>query len=248
VTASNPELVRSKRILLKISGEFLCGKDASSGVDPSSAAPIIDEIAEAARSGVEIALVVGAGNLIRGKQLAGGLDPVAADMMGMLATVINAVAVCDLLNTQGINASVLNALGTFATTEAYNPFEARKRLDCGEVVILAGGTANPYVTTDTTAVIRALEIKADLCLKATKVDGVYSADPLKDPSAKRFKELTYDEVLERALEVMDLTAITLARSENLALVVFSLREQGNLKRVIEGKDTGTRIKGGQNGG
>jgi uridylate kinase len=231
-----------RRILLKLSGEALAG-DAEYGVDPRVLRRVATEVIEAQASGVEIGLVLGGGNLFRGEQLArlGMVKRVTGDHMGMLATVMNALAFRDALVALGVRATVLSAIAISGIAEAYATEQAVARLGAGEIVLFAGGTGNPFFTTDSAACLRAIEIDADLVLKATKVDGVYSTDPTRDPDAQRFDKLSYDEVIARDLRVMDLTAICLCRDHRLPIVVFDMAQAGALQRIVAGESLGTLI-------
>ncbi|MFO7594600.1 MAG: UMP kinase [Pseudomonadota bacterium] len=233
-----------KRILLKLSGEALMGEQ-DFGIDPAVVQRISAEIAEAVKAGVEVGLVIGGGNIFRGVSLASsGMERATADHMGMLATVINALSVQDGLEKAGMTVRVMSALPIHQVCEDYARRRALRHLEKGRVVIMAAGTGNPFFTTDSAATLRGIEINADLVLKATKVDGVYSADPMKDKSASRYSRLTYDEVLERQLGVMDLTAIVLCRDHNLPLRVFNMNKSGALMRIIRGEDEGTLVERG----
>jgi len=233
-----------KRILLKLSGEALMGEQ-DFGIDPAVILRISEEIAEAVNAGVEVGLVIGGGNIFRGVSLAsGGMERATADHMGMLATVINALSVQDGLEKAGVAVRVMSALPIQQVCEDYVRRRAIRHLEKGRVVIMAAGTGNPFFTTDSAATLRGIEINADLVLKATKVDGVYSADPKKDPTATRFSRLTYDEVLQRQLGVMDLTAIVLCRDHNLPLRVFDMNKAGALMRILHGEDEGTLVERG----
>lgn len=233
-----------KRILLKLSGEALMGAQ-DFGIDPAVIKRISSEIAEAVNAGVEVGLVIGGGNIFRGVSLAsGGMERATADHMGMLATVINALSVQDGLEKAGVPVRVMSALPIHQVCEDYVRRRAIRHLEKGRVVIMAAGTGNPFFTTDSAATLRGIEINADLVLKATKVDGVYSADPKKDPSATRYSRLTYDEVLQRQLGVMDLTAIVLCRDHNLPLRVFDMNKGGALMRILHGEDEGTLVERG----
>ena len=233
-----------KRILLKLSGEALMGEQ-DFGIDPAVVQRISKEIAEIVNAGVEVGLVIGGGNIFRGVSLAsGGMDRATADHMGMLATVINALSVQDGLEKAGVTVRVMSALPIHQVCEDYARRRAIRHLEKGRVVILAAGTGNPFFTTDSAATLRGIEINADLVLKATKVDGVYNADPMKDASATRYSRLTYAEVLERQLGVMDLTAIVLCRDHNLPLRVFNMNKPGALMRIMRGEDEGTLVERG----
>lgn len=233
-----------KRILLKLSGEALMGGQEF-GIDPAVIKRISLEIAEAVNAGVEVGLVIGGGNIFRGVSLAsGGMERATADHMGMLATVINALSVQDGLEKAKVPVRVMSALPIHQVCEDYVRRRAIRHLEKGRVVIMAAGTGNPFFTTDSAATLRGIEINADLVLKATKVDGVYSADPMKDPTASRYTRLTYDEVLQRQLGVMDLTAIVLCRDHNLPLRVFDMNKSGALMRILRGEDEGTLVERG----
>ena len=236
---------RYKRVLLKLSGEALQG-DGDWGVDYDLLAGISRQVREVRELGVEIALVIGGGNMIRGAEEAAraGIDRASADYMGMLATVINALAMQGVLEKLGSFTRVMSALEMHQVAESYIRRRAVRHLEKGRIVIFAGGTGNPYFTTDTTAALRAMEIGAEVLLKATKVDGVYSADPVTHPRARKFKELTYIDVLKKRLAVMDTTAISLCMDNNLPIVVFNLKKKGNLMRLLRGEHIGTVVQGG----
>jgi uridylate kinase len=232
-----------RRLLLKLSGEALAG-EAGFGIDPAVVARLCTDIAAARQMGAQIALVVGGGNLFRGAALAAaGLDRVTGDQMGMLATVMNGLAVRDLLRQVGVPALVYSAIELPGVAERFHRDTAVAALDRGEVAVFVAGTGNPFFTTDTAACLRGIEIRAEAVLKATKVDGIYNADPLLDRSAKRFDALTYDEVLQRDLRVMDLTAICLCRDHGMPLVVFDMAAAGALTRLLNGEKVGTRVSG-----
>ncbi len=234
---------RYRRILLKLSGEALMGS-ASFGISPEVMFSLAKEIARVHELGVQMGIVIGGGNIFRGVAgAAKGLDRTQADYMGMLATVINALALQDALEFHKVPARVLSALEIRAVAEPYIRGRAMRHLEKGRVVVFAAGTGNPFFTTDTAAALRALEIKAEVLFKATKVDGVYSADPMKDPAAQRFDFLTYDEVLERGLRVMDATAISLAKEYGLPVLVFSMQEPGNILKAVCGERVGTLVGG-----
>lgn len=236
---------RYKRVLLKLSGEALQG-DGERGIDYSVLANVARQVREVHELGVEAALVIGGGNIIRGSEEAkhAGLDRASADYMGMLSTVINALALQVVLEKLGAFTRVMSALEMRQVAESYIRRRAVRHLEKGRIVIFAGGTGNPYFTTDTTAALRAMEIGAEVLLKATKVDGVYSSDPVKHPRAKKFKELSYIEVLKKRLKVMDTTAVSLCMDNSLPIVVFNLNKKGNLMRLIKGEDIGTIVKEG----
>jgi uridylate kinase len=232
---------RFKRILLKLSGEALMGP-AGFGIDAATLEGIAAEVTEVRALGVEVAIVIGGGNIFRGLAAsAHGMDRASADYMGMLATVMNSLALQDALERAGVNTRVLSAIEMQELCEPYIRRRAMRHLEKGRVVIFAAGTGNPYFTTDTAASLRAMEIHADIVMKATKVDGVYDRDPKKHPDAKRFHRLTYLEVLQRNLQVMDSTAISLCRDNKLAIVVFDLRVRGNIRRVVSGESIGTLV-------
>jgi uridylate kinase len=230
-----------RRIVLKLSGEALAGSQGF-GIDP----PVLDRIGEEVRDvtdlGVQVAIVIGGGNIFRGVAAsAAGMDRATADYMGMLATVINALALQDALEKAGVQTRVLSAIEMRAVAEPYIRRRAIRHLEKGRVVIFAAGTGNPFFTTDTAGALRAVEIGADAIIKATKVDGVYSADPKRDPAAKRLERLTYIEVLNRGLGVMDTTAISLCMDNKLPIVVFDLMEAGNIKRIVLGEPVGSIV-------
>ena len=232
-----------ERVLLKLSGEALGSADGGHGLDPESVARIARQIAVVASSGVQVAIVVGGGNILRGGEFGRvSGQRASADYMGMLATVINALALCDALESQGLPTRVMTAIEIRQVAEPFLRRVALSHLAKGRAVILAAGTGNPFFTTDTAAALRAAELGCEVLLKATKVDGVYSADPKKDPHARRFEELSYMDVLSKRLRVMDGTAITLCMENRLPVVVFDLFEEGNLERVVRGEDLGTRIR------
>ena len=230
-----------QRVLLKLSGEALLG-DQAYGIDPKVIQRVASEIAELVAMGVEVGLVIGGGNIFRGAGLAeAGMDRVTADHMGMLATVINALALQDALEREDATARVMSALSIHQVCEDYIRRRAIRHMEKGRVVIFAAGTGNPFFTTDTAASLRAIEIGADVLIKATKVDGVYSADPLKDPDAERYGSLSFDRVLSERLQVMDATAIVMCRDNNLPLVVFNLNNSGDLVRIVAGESLGTAV-------
>ena len=230
-----------RRILLKLSGEALMGSQGF-GVDPVTAARIAEEVEEVRKLGVEVAIVVGGGNFIRGVVASeSGIDRVVADHMGMLATVINGLALQDALEKRGCNTRVTTAIEMREIAEPFIRRRAIRHLEKGRVVIFAAGTGNPYFSTDTAAALRAMEIKAEVILKATKVDGVYDADPQKVPDAKMFSRINYLDVLSRGLKVMDTTAISMCMDNSLPIIVFNLNVPGNLKRVILGEKVGSLV-------
>jgi uridylate kinase len=235
--------LRYKRILLKISGEAMMG-DKGYGIDSYTVDFIAKEIKETVSRGVEVAIVIGGGNIFRGVEASvEGIERASADYMGMLATVINALALQNSLEKNGIPTRVQSAIEMKELTEPYIRRRAIRHLEKGRTVIFAAGTGNPYFTTDTAAALRAMEIDADVILKATKVDGIYSSDPLKDPTAKKYTTVTYIDMLKRGLGIMDSTAVSLCMDNNLPIVVFNLRGKGNIRKIIEGKKIGTLVKG-----
>jgi len=232
-----------RRVLLKLSGEFLSG-DSGVGVSPDATMSLAQEIAAALSRGVQLAIVVGGGNFWRGAQHGRGMDPATADYVGMLGTVMNAMALQDALERSGVDTRVQTAISMQAVAEPYIRRRALRHLEKGRTVIFGGGTGNPFFTTDTTAVLRALEIDADMVLMAkNNVDGVYSDDPRTNPEAERFDTLTYLEVLNQGLQVMDATAVSLCMGRNLPITVFDIFAEGNLRRLLAGERVGTLISG-----
>jgi uridylate kinase len=232
-----------QKILLKLSGEALAG-DQGFGIDPAVIQGIAEEVRDVSRLGVEVALVIGGGNIFRGLAASSrGMDRASADYMGMLGTVMNSLAMQDALEKLGVITRVQSAIEMQAVAEPYIRRRAMRHLEKGRVVIFAAGTGNPYFTTDTAASLRAMEIGADVILKATKVDGVYDSDPKMNPSAVKFESLTYLDVLERGLQVMDATATSLCMDNQLPIVVFDLTVSGNIMRVVMGENIGTIVKG-----
>ncbi len=230
-----------KRVLLKLSGEALQGKQ-DYGVDPDVVEDIAAQLKEVKALGVQLAIVIGGGNIFRGFQGENrGMDRATADYMGMLATVINSMALQDALERKGVFTRVQTAIAMHSVAEPYIRRRAIRHLEKDRIVILAGGTGNPYFTTDTTAALRAIELGAEVILKATKVDGIYSAYPVKNKSAKRFQKLRYMDVLRKELKVMDSTAISLCMDNNLPIIVFDLLKQGNIRRVVTGQNIGTIV-------
>lgn len=231
-----------RRVLLKISGEALMGEQ-SYGIDVNVARSVAEELKAVYHLGVQVAVVVGGGNIFRGvSKSAGNMDRAAADYIGMLATVMNGVVLQDALEKIDVDTRVLSAIDIPQLAEPFIRRRAVRHLEKGRVVIFAAGTGNPYFTTDSAAALRALEIKADVIMKATKVDGVYSADPIVDTTAELFNEITYRQVLERGLKVMDASAISLCMDNNLPIVVFNMREHGNIQRVVMGeRGVGTKV-------
>jgi uridylate kinase len=231
-----------KRILLKLSGEALAG-DKGSGFDFERVKTFCDEIQQAVDMGVSVGLVIGGGNMVRGAQLAAmGMDRVAADYMGMLGTVINALALQDVLEKTGLDTRVMTAIRMEELAEPYIRRRALRHLETGKVVIFAAGTGNPYFSTDTAAALRAIQIKADVIIKATSVDGVYSADPKKNPDARLYEQISYRDVMLEELGVMDQTAVTLCKENNLPLIVLNIHQKGAVARAIRGERVGTIVK------
>jgi len=231
-----------RRVLLKLSGEALMG-DAPYGIDPAVTSQIAKEIAEVRADGVEVSVVIGGGNLFRGLAAsAKGMDRATADYMGMLATVINALALQDACEHAGVPTRVLTAIEMRQIAEPFIRRRAVRHLEKGRVVVFAAGTGNPYFTTDTAAALRAMEMRADVILKGTKVDGIYTADPMLDADATKYDTISYLQVLEKRLKVMDATAISLCMDNKLPIVVFNLRTAGNLRRVIMGEPVGTVVR------
>ena len=230
-----------KRILLKLSGESLAG-ESKQGINTERLAQYAEQIKKIAQKGVQIGIVIGGGNIFRGLSGAQkGFDRVKGDQMGMLATVINALALASALESIGQPVRVLTSIRMEPIGDFYSPAKAQRLLDKGNVVILAGGTGAPYFTTDTGSSLRALEIKADIMFKGTRVDGIYTADPEKDPTATKFTEITYDEVISRGLKVMDITATAMAKENGLPIYVFNMDQYGNLEKVINGEAIGTMV-------
>jgi uridylate kinase len=243
---SSPDSVASpapayRRILLKLSGEALMGEQRF-GIDPAVATQIAREVAEVRRLGVEVAIVIGGGNIFRGVAAsARGMDRATGDYMGMLATCINSLALQDALEHEGVTTRTMTAIEMRAIAEPFIRRRAERHLEKGRVVIFAAGTGNPYFTTDTAAALRAMEIRAGVILKATKVDGIYTADPVKHPDAERFESITYLKVLELGLQVMDATAISLCMDNKMPIIVFNLRTPGNIRRVVLGEHVGSLV-------
>lgn len=234
-----------RRVLVKFSGEALMGEQ-SFGLDPAVVQRVAGDIAGIAGAGVEVAVVVGAGNIFRGVSLsASGMDRAAADQVGMLATVINALSLQEAVEREGVPARVMSALSVRQVCEDYVRRDAVAHLEAGRVVVLAAGTGNPFFTTDSAAALRGVELHADLVLKATKVDGVYSADPVRDPSATRYSRLSYDQALQERLGVMDATALILCRDHGLPLRVYDMNKPGALERIVRGEDEGTLVEAGE---
>ncbi len=230
-----------KRILLKLSGESLMGEQGY-GIDAKRVADYAEQIKQVVESGVQVAIVIGGGNIFRGLSgAAKGVDRVKGDQMGMLATVINSLALSSSLETHGQPAQVFTAINMFPIGEHYSKWKAIEAMNAGKVAILAGGTGNPFFTTDTGSALRGVEVEADVMLKGTRVDGIYTADPEKDPTATKFSEITYDEIYNRGLKVMDLTATTLCKLNNLPIIVFDMDTKGNLMKVMNGEPIGTLV-------
>lgn len=241
MTMTNANPIRYKRILLKYSGEALMG-NSQFGIDPAVLDRIANEVAELIHLGIEVGLVLGGGNLFRGKALSKvGLGRVTGDHMGMLATVMNALALRDALERIDLPARIMSAIPMLGVVDPYHRRKAITHLRDGQVVIFAAGTGNPFFTTDSAACLRAIEIGADIVLKATKVDGIYSEDPLKNPNAERYSFLTYSEVLNKGLQVMDATAICLCQEHGMALQVFNMGEANALKKIVSGIQVGTIV-------
>ncbi len=230
-----------RRVLLKLSGEALMGEDAF-GINPSTIGSIVEDIGEVQQMGVQLAIVIGGGNIFRGDALgASGMDRATADYMGMMATIMNAMALQDAMINAGIQARVQSALKVEQVVEPYIRPKAMRYLDEGKIVIFAAGTGNPFFTTDTAAALRGSEMGAEVVLKATKVDGVYSADPKKDPKAVRYSKISFDDALARNLQIMDATAFALCRDQGLPIRVFNISRPGALKRAVSGEDEGTLV-------
>ncbi|WP_346856270.1 UMP kinase [uncultured Draconibacterium sp.] len=234
-------MAKYKRILLKLSGESLMG-DQQYGIDQNRLSDYAEEIAEIVKSGVQVGIVIGGGNIFRGLSgAAKGFDRVKGDQMGMLATVINSLALNSALVNAGVKSKVLTAIRMEPVGEYYSKEKAVEALSNGEVVIISGGTGNPYFTTDTASALRGIEIEAELMLKGTRVDGIYTADPEKDPGATKFDKISFDEIYNRNLRIMDLTATTLCKENNLPIYVFNMDEKGNLQKVMQGDEIGTLV-------
>ena len=233
--------MKYKRILLKLSGEALMG-DLQYGIDPNMLKQYAQQIKEVAELGCEVAIVIGGGNIFRGVQgVASGMDRVQGDYMGMLATVINSMALQGALEDAGVNTRLQTAIRMEQIAEPFIKRRATRHLEKGRVVIFGAGTGNPYFTTDTAAVLRAIETQADVILKGTRVDGIYTADPEKDPTAEKFETISYQEVYDKNLKVMDMTAFTLSEENNLPIIVFDMNTQGNLRKLIFGENVGTLV-------
>jgi uridylate kinase len=234
------------RILLKLSGEALAGEQKY-GIDPQTITSIASEIKEVVALGTQVALVIGGGNIFRGLAASSkGMDRASADYMGMLATMINSLAMQDALEKAGVDTRVQSAIEMREVAEPYIRRRAIRHLEKGRVVILGAGTGNPYFTTDTAASLRAMEIGAEVIMKGTKVDGVYSADPMKDPNAFKYSQLSYIDVLKKGLQVMDATATSLCMDNNLPIIIFNIKTSGNIIKVVLGEEIGTIVKGDKN--
>ena len=234
--------MKYNRILLKISGEALTGTQQY-GIDSDRLTMYAEEIKKATEHGVQIAVVIGGGNIFRGLQgTTSGTDRVQGDYMGMLATVINSLALQGALQNMGVKTKLMGGLSIEPIVEKMNKITAIRYLEEQYVVIISGGTGNPYFTTDTASALRGIEIEADIMLKGTRVDGIYTADPEKDPNAVKFQTLTYDQAYEKNLKIMDLTAFTLCKENNLPMYVFNMNEKGNLLKVLQGEDIGTLVR------
>lgn len=233
--------MKYKRVLLKLSGEALMGNQQY-GIDPQRLNDYAEEIAAAVKAGAQIAIVIGGGNIFRGLQGASkGMDRIQGDYMGMLATVINSMAIQSTLQSKGVKAALLSGLYIDRIADSMSSAKAIKLLEDGYVVVIGGGTGNPFFTTDTGSALRAVEVKADIILKGTRVDGIYTADPEKDPTAKKFETITYDEAYNRNLKVMDLTAFTMCKENNMPMLVFDMNTKGNLTKVLNGENIGTLV-------
>ena len=233
--------MKYKRVLLKLSGEALMGNQQY-GIDPQRLDDYAEEIAAAVKAGAQIAIVIGGGNIFRGLQGASkGMDRIQGDYMGMLATVINSMAIQSTLQSKGVKAALLSGLYIDRIADSMSSSKAIKLLEEGNVVVIGGGTGNPFFTTDTGSALRAVEIKADIILKGTRVDGIYTADPEKDPTAKKYDTITYDEAYNKNLKVMDLTAFTMCKENNMPMLVFDMNTKGNLTKVLNGEKIGTLV-------
>ncbi|MBR3633497.1 MAG: UMP kinase [Bacteroidaceae bacterium] len=234
-------MAKFKRVLLKLSGESLQGNQGY-GIDVERLNDYAEQIKQACEMGVQVGIVIGGGNIFRGLSGAGkGFDRVKGDQMGMCATVINSLALSSALGAKGVKSRVFTAIRMEPVGEFYNKWKAIEALEAGEVAIFSGGTGNPYFTTDTGSSLRGIEIEADVMLKGTRVDGIYTADPEKDPTATKFSEITYDEIYNRGLKVMDLTATTMCKENGLPIYVFNMDVYGNLKKVLDGEPIGTFV-------
>ncbi|MBQ7532634.1 MAG: UMP kinase [Bacteroidales bacterium] len=233
--------MKYKRVLLKLSGEALMGEQQY-GIDPQRLNDYAEEIAAAHKAGAQIAIVIGGGNIFRGLQGASkGMDRIQGDYMGMLATVINSMAIQSALQSKGVRTVLLSGLYIDRIAESMSSSKAIKLLEEGYIVVIGGGTGNPFFTTDTGSTLRAVEVKADIILKGTRVDGIYTADPEKDPTATKFETITYDEAYNRNLKIMDLTAFTMCKENNMPMLVFDMNKKGNLTKVLNGENIGTLV-------
>ncbi|MBO7459353.1 MAG: UMP kinase [Bacteroidales bacterium] len=233
--------MKYKRVLLKLSGEALMGNQQY-GIDPQRLDDYAEEIAAAVKAGAQIAIVIGGGNIFRGLQGASkGMDRIQGDYMGMLATVINSMAIQSTLQAKGVKSALLSGLYIDRIADSMSSAKAIKLLEEGYVVVIGGGTGNPFFTTDTGSALRAVEVKADIILKGTRVDGIYTADPEKDPNAKKYESITYDEAYQKNLKVMDLTAFTMCKENNMPMLVFDMNTKGNLTKVLNGEKIGTIV-------
>ncbi|MBQ3843988.1 MAG: UMP kinase [Bacteroidales bacterium] len=233
--------MKYKRVLLKLSGEALMGNQQY-GIDPQRLDDYAEEIAAAVNAGAQIAIVIGGGNIFRGLQGASkGMDRIQGDYMGMLATVINSMAIQSTLQAKGVKAALLSGLYIDRIADSMSSAKAIKLLEEGYVVVIGGGTGNPFFTTDTGSALRAVEVKADIILKGTRVDGIYTADPEKNPTAKKYESITYDEAYSKNLKVMDLTAFTMCKENNMPMLVFDMNTKGNLTKVLNGEKIGTIV-------
>jgi uridylate kinase len=235
-------IMQYKRILLKLSGESLMGEQGH-GIDSTRLNDYAEQIGDLEKEGIQVAIVIGGGNIFRGLSgAADGFDRYKGDQMGMLATVINSLALASALDAKGVRTRVMTSIRMEPVGELYSQPKALDALNSGEVVIISGGTGNPYFTTDTASALRGIEVKADVMLKGTRVDGVYTADPEKDSSATKFDTISFDEVYKRGLKVMDLTATTMCKENNLPVMVFNMDQKGNLMKVMKGENIGTLVK------
>ena len=233
--------MKYKRVLLKLSGEALMGNQQY-GIDPQRLDDYAEEIAAAVKAGAQIAIVIGGGNIFRGLQGASkGMDRIQGDYMGMLATVINSMAIQSTLQAKGVKSALLSGLYIDRIADSMSSAKAIKLLEEGYVVVIGGGTGNPFFTTDTGSALRAVEVKADIILKGTRVDGIYTADPEKDPTATKYESITYDEAYQKNLKVMDLTAFTMCKENNMPMLVFDMNTKGNLTKVLNGEKIGTIV-------
>ena len=237
--------LKYKRILLKFSGEALMG-DGEFGLDAQTLRNVVSEVKALRDLGVEVGIVVGGGNIFRGAQIQGsGIQRTTGDHMGMMATVINALALRDVIESMGMKSQVLSAMAIESVSTGFNANAVKKQLADGEVLVFAAGTGSPFFTTDTAAALRGVEIDADIVLKATKVDGIYTADPVKDPSATRYQSLTYDEVIQKNLQVMDMTAFVLCRDHNMPIRVFDMFKENAVIKIVQGEGEGTLVSSGE---